>query len=88
MSVPMNETPEAKQARIDSSHRYQSYMRGWRDAASIRAMRPEFSEHSDVGIRAAYDLGYAHGYAARGEASKAAQERYDYTPSILRTATG
>lgn len=84
--VPLNETPEEKQKRIDAANRFQSYMRGWKDGASMHAMPKEFRNHSDAALSAAYDLGYAHGYEARGEAQKNAEERYGYTPSILRLA--
>lgn len=82
----MNETPEEKAKRIDSANQYQSYMRGWRDGAGTHAMRKEFSECEDLAIRAAYDLGYAHGYAARCGATDLAVTKYDHTPSILRVA--
>lgn len=72
-------------AEIDAANRYHSYRRGWIDGAARKAMPEEFTKHTDLGIRDAYNLGYQHGYDAHVAALKAAEQRYEHTPTVLRT---
>jgi hypothetical protein len=67
---------------IDASNKYQSYVRGWTDGASVKAMRKEFKEHPTLG--SVYCDGYAAGYAARGQMTAAASKLFGHEPSILR----
>lgn len=58
--------------------RYMLYVRGFRDGASVRAMR-----FPGLG---AYDLGYADGRAARHAAVEAYAKQIGYEPTVLRSA--
>ena len=70
--------------QISAANRHASYMRGWRDGASVSAMRSEFDSHADEGIRNAYSLGYRSGRDARSFASRVASQLYGHEPEILR----
>lgn len=71
---------------VDAANQYQSYMRGWKHAASTKAMDPVFTEHSNELIVEAYNRGYSDGSAAKQRAYETASATYGYEPSILRLA--
>jgi ribosome modulation factor len=64
---------------------YQSYIKGWRDAASIKSMDNRFVNHATRrDLAKAYFDGYNAGYKARREAFDLAALTYEYKPNILR----
>ncbi len=71
---------------INAANNYHAFMRGWRDGATISAMRNEFTSHDNEAIKEAYLDGYANGRKMRGEASRAATKAYGYEPDILQLA--
>lgn len=68
------------------ANQYRSYTQGWIDGAGVRAMKPQFTTHTDEKIKEEYVRGYTDGRDARAEATMRASERIGYEPSILRTA--
>ena len=75
MSVP---TPE----QVIAANKYHSYTRGWLSGVAGK-MRQETSR--DAALNELYLEGYTAGQLARQAVSTAAQVRFGYKPSVLRT---
>ena len=80
-----DETDDEKKARLDAANRFHSYRKGWRTGARSGIKEEVFMTHPDVGIRDAYERGFADGYDALGTAMVAACKHYGHVPNILRT---
>jgi hypothetical protein len=85
--LPINETEEERKKRIESSESYQSYSKGWMDAAGLKSMRKEFEGHDKAHIRENYSKGYTDGYNARKRALKRAEKLFGYKPRIIRACS-
>jgi hypothetical protein len=72
----------------DPANAYHAYMRGWSAGASMKAMDPAFTKHSQAYMRENYEAGYKDGRVARSAASESASETTGYKPSILRVCEG
>ena len=68
----------------DAANQFRSFVQGWKDGASSKAMQPKFIEHDNKLIVAAYNAGYARGRQDLNIAAQSAAEAYDYTISVLR----
>ena len=72
-------------AQIDAANRYEAYMRGWKDGASIKAMRQEMTALAPKApLRLSYEDGYTDGRTARAAASQYATRVTGHEPTILR----
>jgi hypothetical protein len=69
---------------IDAANKYHTWCRGWRDGAGMRPMRENHSTHPTLG--ATYDEAYACGQQEARDMAAIASARFNYTPSVLRTA--
>ena len=69
---------------IDAANKYHTWIRGWRDGAGMRPMRPDHSTHPTLGTT--YNEAYAAGQQAARDIATTAATRFGYTPSILRLA--
>jgi flagellar biosynthesis/type III secretory pathway protein FliH len=69
---------------VKAGEAYQSYIRGWQDAAAQHTSRSEFEKNEKSHIRDAYNLGYNDGYDARRAAFKKAEQISGHKPTILR----
>lgn len=76
----MERSPES----IEAANLYHSYLKGWRDGAAFRTINPQFRDHENAKIRAAYEKGYSEGRVALNEAGRVASQSYGHVPSILR----
>lgn len=74
----------ARKIATTRSERYQSWLKGWRDGAVGTVKARVFLEHRRTDLRDAYEVGYAAGLAARGDASAQASTYSGHQPSILR----
>ena len=70
--------------QLDASNRYEAYRRGWVAGAATRSMDVRIADHTDEGIKAAYNRGYADGCLALQDALTDATHVYGHTPNILR----
>ena len=69
----------------DAANQFRSFVQGWKDGASSKAMQPKFTTHDNKLIVAAYNAGYARGRQDLNIAAQSAAEAYGYTISYLRT---
>lgn len=70
--------------QVRATNLYWSFRRGWLDGSAYRTPRPEFEQHEDAEMRAAYTRGLEEGRSAHVSAMRGAQALYGYQPSVLR----
>ena len=73
-----------KKNTVDAGNQFHSFMKGWKDGASSRAMDPKATEHENPLIRAAYDAGYGKARKDLNAVAEEAAKTYGYTISVLR----
>ncbi|MDA4133395.1 MAG: hypothetical protein OK454_09785 [Thaumarchaeota archaeon] len=71
---------DGKEREWRPNERHWLYMRGFKDGAGVRAIRPDHRDISD------YMAGYKAGYLARVKAATAHAKKVGYKPTILRLA--
>lgn len=62
---------------------FHSYMRGWYAGAGVKTVDPRYTGRDDE-LGNLYAQGFSNGVDARIAVRKAAWERFDYSPSVLR----
>jgi len=72
----------------DAANQFRSFIQGWKDGASSKAMQPKFTEHTNKLIVAAYNAGYGRGRQDLNAVAQTAAEAYGYTISVLRLMDG
>ena len=76
------------QQEIDAANQFHSFIMGWKDGASSRAMDPKFTGHDNKLIVAAYDAGYGRARKDINAVAEEAAKTYGYTISYLRLMDG
>jgi hypothetical protein len=74
-------------AQVEAGNLFMSYRRGWIDGGTGRRKSPDFMQHTNPKLTAAYEVGYDHAAIAYDAAIRTAMATYGYEPDILRGPT-
>lgn len=69
---------------VQASEKYQSYLKGFRDAVGMKPIDPKFQTNAKAYIAELYAEGWAAGRKASHEAASVASTRSGHRPTILR----